>query len=236
MDVNFVLNGTPRRISCAPGDSLLAVLRREGCCSVRYGSDTGETGAAAVLLDGRLVSSDVLLAAQAGGHEVTTVESLNVATGELHPIQAAFVDSGALQSGYSAGAMVLAAQALLEDNPDPSEEQIRDALSGILDRESGYVKVVEAVRRAAAALRGEKPEPMTALIVDRLTDDATPGACLPAPPSPAPASRAPDSPPPGPGTSPSRCPRRYRAWCRRPTSPIPRWSASPSTRWTRCGW
>ncbi len=111
----------------------------------------------------------MLLAAQAGGHQVTTVESLNVATGELHPIQEAFVDTGALQSGYSAGAMVLAAKALLDDNPDPSEEQIRDALSGILDRETGYVKVVEAVRRAAAALRGEKPEPMTALIVERLT-------------------------------------------------------------------
>ena len=174
MDVDFVLNGAPRRITCAPGDSLLTVLRREGCFSVRYGSDTGETGAAAVLLDGRLVSSDVLLAAQAGGHAVTTVESLNVATGELHPIQEAFVDSGALQSGYSAGAMVLAAKALLEEDPDPSEEQIRDALSGILDRESGYVKVVEAVRRAAAALRGDKPEPMTPLIVERLTG-GTPG-------------------------------------------------------------
>ncbi|MGZ4433443.1 MAG: molybdopterin-dependent oxidoreductase [Trebonia sp.] len=173
MDVTFILNGTPRGITCAPGDSLLAVLRRAGCFSVRYGSDTGETGAAAVLIDGRLVSSDVLLAAQAGGHEVTTVESLNLATGELHPIQEAFVDTGALQSGYSAGAMVLAAKALLEENPDPSEEQIRDALSGILDRESGYVKVVEAVRRAAAALRGGKPEPMTPLIVERLTGATT---------------------------------------------------------------
>ena len=180
MDVNLILNGVPRLITCAPGDSLLAVLRREGCFSVRYGSDTGETGAAAVLLDGRLVSSDVLLAAQAGGHEVTTVESLNVATGELHPIQEAFVDTGALQSGYSAGAMVLAAKALLDDNPDPSEEQIRDALSGILDRESGYVKVVEAVRRAAAALRGDKPELMAPLIVDRLTDGPAPAAGSPA--------------------------------------------------------
>jgi putative selenate reductase molybdopterin-binding subunit len=82
----------------------VAVLRRAGCFSVRYGSDTGETGAAAVLVDGRrLVSADVLLAAQADGDEVTTAESLNVATGELHPIQEAFVEAGALQSGYSAG-------------------------------------------------------------------------------------------------------------------------------------
>ena len=97
------------------------------------------------------LSADVMLAGQASGHKVTTVESLDGATGELDPIQQAFVDIGALQSGYSAGAMVLAARALIEANPDPSEAEIRDALSGILDRETGYVKVVEAIRRAAAA-------------------------------------------------------------------------------------
>ena len=159
MDVSFVLNGAPHAVACEPGETLLAVLRREGCASVRFGSEGGETGAAAVLVDGRLVSADVMLAAQAGGHEVTTVESLNVATGHLNPIQAAFVETGAMQSGYSAGAMVLAAKALLERNPDPRDDEIRDALSGILDRETGYVKVVEAVHRAAAALRGEHPGP-----------------------------------------------------------------------------
>lgn len=172
IDVELTLNGVAQRVACAPGDSLLTVLRRLGCFSVRFGSGTGETGAAAVLVDGRLVSADVLLAAQAGGHEVTTVESLDVATGELHPIQAAFVESGALQSGYSAGAMVLATKALLERVPRPSEAEIRDALSGILDRETGYVKVVDAVQRAAALLRGEKPEPMAPVLVERLTDGA----------------------------------------------------------------
>ncbi len=170
MEIRVTLNGAPRRIVCAPGESLLTVLRREGCRSVRFGSAGGETGAAAVLVDGRLVSADVLLAAQADGHEVTTVESLDVAVGELHPIQAAFVDAGALQSGYSAGAMVLATKALLDRNPEPSEAEIRDALSGILDRESGYVKVVEAVRRAAALLRGERPDPFEPVVVERLTD------------------------------------------------------------------
>ncbi|CAI9417700.1 molybdopterin-dependent oxidoreductase [Nocardioides sp. T2.26MG-1] len=182
MDLELTLNGAPQRITCAPGDSLLAVLRRLGCFSVKFGSETGETGAAAVLLDARLVSADVLLAAQAGGHDVTTVESLNVATGELHPIQAAFVESGALQSGYSAGAMVLATKALLESNPEPTEWEIRDALSGILDRETGYVKVVDAVQRAAALLRGEKPEPMAPVLVERLTDG---GAGGPVPDAPA---------------------------------------------------
>ena len=98
---------------------------------------------------------------------MTTVESLDVATGELHPIQAAFVESGALQSGYSAGAMVLATKALLDRVPDPSEWEIRDAFSGILDRETGYVKVVDAVQRAAALLRGEKPDPMEPVVVER---------------------------------------------------------------------
>jgi putative selenate reductase molybdopterin-binding subunit len=167
--LDIILNGTRREVTCAPGDTLLSVLRRLGCFSVRFGSTTGETGAAAVLLDGRLVSAEVLLAAQAAGHEVTTVESLNVATGELHPVQAAFVEAGALQSGYSAGAMVLAAKALIERDPEPSEAEIRDAFSGILDRETGYTKVIEAVQRAAAALRGEKSPPME-LVVERLTD------------------------------------------------------------------
>ncbi|HQR27669.1 MAG TPA: molybdopterin-dependent oxidoreductase [Nocardioides sp.] len=169
-DIELTLNGVRTQVSCAPGDSLLTVLRRLGCVSVRYGSETGETGAAAVLVDGRLLAADVLLAAQVDGHEVTTVEALDVATGELHPIQAAFVESGALQSGYSAGAMVLATKALVERTPDPTEWQIRDAFSGILDRETGYVKVVDAVKRAAALLRGEKPEPMAPVLVEPLGD------------------------------------------------------------------
>src|SRR5581483_4207475 len=144
-----------RRVACEPGESLLAVLRRQGCFSVRFGSETGETGAAAVLIDGRLVSAEVLLAAQADGHVVTTLESLDGPT--LDPIQAAFVDAGALQSGYSAGAMILAAKGLLDCHPSPSEDEIRDALSGVLDRESGYAKVVAAVQLAAARRRGEDP-------------------------------------------------------------------------------
>lgn len=168
MDIEISLNGTLRRLACDPGDSLLELLRREGCYSVRYGSSTGETGTAAVLIDGRLASADVMLAAQADGHEVTTLESLDAGTGELHPIQAAFADAGAMQSGYSAGSAILAAKALLERNLDPDEATIRDALSGILDRETGYVKVVEAVRRAAALLRHEKPDPVEPFVVSSL--------------------------------------------------------------------
>ncbi len=157
MNVRLTLNGVERRFEVAPGETLLSLLRQEGCFSVRFGSGSGETGAAAVLVDGHLLSADVLLATQADGHEVTTVESLDPGPGKLHPIQEALLDTGAIQSGYSAGAMALATKALLDRIPDPSEEEIRDALSGVLDRETGYVKVVEAVRRAGAILRGEQP-------------------------------------------------------------------------------
>ncbi|MGA2530156.1 MAG: molybdopterin cofactor-binding domain-containing protein [Acidimicrobiales bacterium] len=167
--IHITLNAKSREIVCAPGESLLSVLRREGLTSVRFGSETGETGAAGVLLDGRLVSADILLAAKADGHEVATVESLDLARGELHPVQAAFVETGAMQSGYSAGAMVLAAVALLRREPNPSEAEIRDAFSGILDRESGYVKVIEAVTRAAGVLRGEKPDSFEPLVVHALS-------------------------------------------------------------------
>jgi putative selenate reductase molybdopterin-binding subunit len=156
MEIHLTINGQERVVNCRPGETLFRALRGEGLFSVRFGSDSGETGAAAVLLDGVLVSSDVLLAAQADGHTVETVEGLSQGL-ELHPIQQAFIRAGAIQSGYSTPAMILAAKALLEKNPDPSEEEIRDAISGVLDRETGYVKPVQAIQAAAAILRGEQP-------------------------------------------------------------------------------
>ncbi len=169
MEITLELNGAPRTVECAPHETLLTVLRREGMVSVRFGSTSGETGASAVLLDGRLASSEVVLAAQADGHSVTTVESLNVDS-DLHPVQAAFAATGAMQSGYSVGAMVLGTLALLERDPDPDEEAIRDMLSGILDRETAYVKPVAAIQQAAAVLRGEEAEPFRPLLVTPMTD------------------------------------------------------------------
>jgi putative selenate reductase molybdopterin-binding subunit len=166
--ITLQLNGVTRSLAAEPWDSLRAVLRAAGCVSVRFGSDSGETGAAAVLLDGRLVSSDVVLAMQADGHEVTTLESMN--DHELHPIQMAFLAVGAFQGGYSAGAMILGAKALLDREPNPSEAEIRDMFSGILDRESAYLKPVEAVKRAAAVLRGEATEPFRPEIIAAMTD------------------------------------------------------------------
>jgi putative selenate reductase molybdopterin-binding subunit len=157
MDIQLTINGQEKAIKCQPGETLFRVLRREGYFSVRFGSDSGETGAAAILLDGDLISSDILLAAQADGHAVETAEGMSQGL-DLHPIQQAFIRAGAIQSGYSTPAMLLAAKALLESNPDPSEAEIREAISGILDRETGYVKPVQAIQAAAAMMRGEEPE------------------------------------------------------------------------------
>ncbi|MCY4422209.1 MAG: molybdopterin-dependent oxidoreductase, partial [Acidimicrobiaceae bacterium] len=187
IDVTFELNGAPAALAVEPHHTLREALRRLGMFSVHFGSDSGETGAAAVLYDGRLASADVILAASADGHRVTTVESLNVSP-DLHPVQTAFVAVGAFQSGYSAGAMILGTLALLEESPDPSEDEIRDMLSGILDRETAYVKPVEAVKRAAAVLRGEETEPFTPLVIEPLTDGYRPPA---EPPTAGPAPEAP---------------------------------------------
>jgi len=183
MEIQLTLNSEPTSLAVEPYDTLLAVLRREGLVSVRYGSDTGETGASAVLIDGRLVNTDCMLAAQAGGHEVMTLEALNEE--EMHPIQAAFVATGALQSGYSAPAMILGTYALLKENSDPSDEEIRDMLSGVLDRETAYVKPVEAIRRAAELMRGEQPTAFGPLVLPPMTDGTNAVAVDPsdAPPS-----------------------------------------------------
>ncbi|MDK1291859.1 MAG: molybdopterin-dependent oxidoreductase [Actinomycetota bacterium] len=173
MKITLTINGVERSLSCKPHESLRTVLRRAGYFSVRYGSDTGETGAAAVLVDGRLISADVMLAAQADGHDVKTIEGLST-VGRLHPIQEAFIETGAIQSGYSTPATILAAKALIDRNPDPTEEEVRDALSGILDRETGYLRPVHAVMRAAAVMRGDEPDDIGIAYLDPLEDGERP--------------------------------------------------------------
>jgi putative selenate reductase molybdopterin-binding subunit len=175
MKINLAINGSPHAIDASPGDSLLKVLRRLGYYSVKHGCETGECGACAVLIDGRPVNTCVHLAAQAEGHAIETIETLGQhpeqgwrTTAGLHPIQAAFVESGAIQCGYCTPAMVLVARQLLERNSDPGEAEVREALSGVLCRCTGYLKPVQAVLRAAAVLRGEAIEPV--------------GTAIPAPP------------------------------------------------------
>jgi putative selenate reductase molybdopterin-binding subunit len=160
MRVHFTLNGQPKMMEIGAGETLLAVLRRQGVWGVKHGCETGECGACLVLMNGRPKPTCVLLAAQADGRSLTTIEGL--ADGQtLHPIQRAFVETGAIQCGFCTPAMILAARALLQEVPAPSEVEVRECLSGVLCRCTGYVKPVEAVLRAAAVLRGEKVPPIT---------------------------------------------------------------------------
>ncbi len=167
MQLNFTLNNTPRTWDIAVNESLLDVLRRNGVFGVKHGCETGECGACTVLLDGLPVTSCTLLAAQADGHAVETVEGLGEHpeqgwkhTEGLHPIQQAFIETGAIQCGYCTPAQLLAAEALLKENPNPTEAEVREALSGVLCRCSGYAKPVAAVLRAAAQMRGEAVPPL----------------------------------------------------------------------------
>ncbi len=163
MRISLAVNGIQQNWEAAAGDTLLSVLRREGYFGAKFGGcEHGECGACTVLIDGKAINSCTILAAQVDGHSVETIESIGQhpeqgwkKTGGLHPIQQAFVDTGAIQCGYCTPAMVLAAKALIEKEPDPSEEQVREALSGVLCRCTGYLKPVQAVLRAAAVLRGK---------------------------------------------------------------------------------
>jgi aerobic-type carbon monoxide dehydrogenase small subunit (CoxS/CutS family) len=146
--IELSVNGDVRHFDAEARTSLLDLLRREGYCGVKHGCETGECGACAVLLDGRPVNSCLTLALRAHGRSVTTVEGLGTPD-RLHPIQSAFVETGAIQCGYCTPAMELCAKALLDAIPDPTEAEAREALAGCLCRCTGYVKPVEAVLRAA---------------------------------------------------------------------------------------
>jgi aerobic-type carbon monoxide dehydrogenase small subunit (CoxS/CutS family)/CO/xanthine dehydrogenase FAD-binding subunit len=146
--LSLKVNGTDCSAVASAGSTLMEVLRSLGLHGVKHGCETGECGACAVLLDGRPVVSCLTLAARAHGREVLTVEGLG-APEALHGVQQAFVETGAIQCGYCTPAMELCAKALLNALRRPSDDEIRDALSGCLCRCTGYVKPVEAVRRAA---------------------------------------------------------------------------------------
>jgi len=168
MKISLQVNGVQNEWQVTPDDTLLKVLRREGYFGAKFGGcENGECGACTILLDGKPVNSCAMLAAQADGHQIETIEGVGQhpdqgwkKTEGLSIIQQAFVESGAIQCGYCTPAMVLAAQALLSENPDPSEEAVREALSGVLCRCTGYQKPVQAVLRAAAILRGEAVFPI----------------------------------------------------------------------------
>jgi putative selenate reductase molybdopterin-binding subunit len=177
MNIQLTINSEVRTYEVSPKDRLLDVLRRNGYFGVKHGCDDGSCGACAVLIDGAPINSCTLLAAQVEGRAITTIEGLGLTfdqpdegpthgwTGNvpLHPLQRAFVETGAIQCGYCTPAMILAAKSLLDRNLDPREAEVRDVLSGVLCRCTGYIKPVQAVLRAAALMRGEEVPPSPAL-------------------------------------------------------------------------
>jgi putative selenate reductase molybdopterin-binding subunit len=164
MEITLTINGESFAEKISPGENLLTTLRRLGFFGVKFGGcEKGECGACTILFDGRPVNSCTMLTAQAEGHDIRTIEGVGEhpdqgwkKTDGLDVIQQAFVDTGAIQCGYCTPAMVLAAKSLLAENPSPTEAEVRDVLSGVLCRCTGYVKPVQAVLRAAAILRGER--------------------------------------------------------------------------------
>jgi aerobic-type carbon monoxide dehydrogenase small subunit (CoxS/CutS family)/CO/xanthine dehydrogenase FAD-binding subunit len=146
--LELTVNGARRRLDAEARTTLLDLLRDAGCHGVKHGCETGECGACAVLVDGLPVCACLVLACRVEGRSVETVEGMGTPDA-LHPIQAAFVETGAIQCGYCTPAMELCAKALLDAVPDPTEADVRDALAGCLCRCTGYVKPVQAVLQAA---------------------------------------------------------------------------------------
>ena len=149
MKIALTVNGEQCEADVWAGESLLYALReRLGLYGSKNACEQGECGSCSVLLDGSLVCACLVLAAQAEGHDVVTVEGLS-GGGDLHPVQEAFVETGAVQCGFCTPGFVVAATDLLRQNPDPSDDEIREALSGNLCRCTGYTKIFDAVRLAA---------------------------------------------------------------------------------------
>jgi carbon-monoxide dehydrogenase small subunit len=152
MKIELTVNGQSLEADVWPGESLLFALReRLSLPGSKNACEQGECGSCSVLLDGELVCACLVLAAQAVGHDVVTVEGLTV-DGRLHRVQEAFVEAGAVQCGFCTPGLVVAAADLLRRTPDPSEDEIREALSGNLCRCTGYAKIFDAVRLAAEAV------------------------------------------------------------------------------------
>ena len=149
MVIHPIVDGVERRAHAGPGTSLLGVLRDElGVTAPKNACEQGECGSCSVLLDGTLVCACLVLAVQANGHEIVTVEGL-AREGDLHPVQQAFSETGAVQCGFCTPGLIVATADLLTRNAAPNDDEIREALSGNLCRCTGYAKIFDAVRLAA---------------------------------------------------------------------------------------
>ncbi|HMK35856.1 MAG TPA: (2Fe-2S)-binding protein [Desulfomonilaceae bacterium] len=152
--IQMIVNGASVEAAVEPNRTLVQFLREDlGLTGTKHGCGLGDCGACTVILNGKPVNSCLVLAVQAAGCEVLTIEGL-AENGQLHPIQQAFVDNGAIQCGFCTPGMILSAKALLEMNPRPTELEIRTAISGNLCRCTGYQKIVQAIQEAAKAIEG----------------------------------------------------------------------------------
>jgi carbon-monoxide dehydrogenase small subunit len=153
MRIQLTVNGAKRGFDVEPNTLLLNLLRDDmNLTGTKYGCGIGECGACTVLMDGEAVLACMILAVDADGRRVDTVEGL-AEGGEPHPIQQAYLDEGAVQCGYCTPGFIMATKALLDENPAPTEAEIREYLNGNLCRCTGYVNIVKAVQRAAEAIR-----------------------------------------------------------------------------------
>ncbi len=156
--IKVKVNGEWRELAVANRKTLLEVLREDlHLTGTKKMCNRGECGSCTVILDGRAVNSCIVLAVDADGKEITTIEGL-AQVGKLHPLQEEFVNKGAIQCGFCTPGMILSARALLDQNPSPTEAEVKTAISGNLCRCTGYVRIVEAVLSAAERLRGGSHE------------------------------------------------------------------------------
>jgi carbon-monoxide dehydrogenase small subunit len=173
-DLDLIVNGEPRRCTVPARTSLADALRDSlGLTGTHLGCEHGVCGACTVLLDGEPVRSCILLAAQADGCSITTIEGLSGPEGQLNDVQDAFCETHALQCGFCTPGMVLAVQALVDTNPDPSAQEIEDAIGGNICRCTGYVQIREAIEQVLQTIRNRQTEGRPAAGVD--------GAAHPAP-------------------------------------------------------
>ena len=153
--IKFVINGQSVEIEVKPWRTLLEMIRENlNLTGTKEGCGHGECGSCTVLMGGKTVNSCLVLAAEADGQEILTIEGL-LEAGNLHPIQEAFVERAGMQCGFCTPGMIISAKALLDRHPDPSEKEIREAMAGNFCRCTGYTKIVESVDAAARALREE---------------------------------------------------------------------------------
>lgn len=157
--IPVTINGEARELVVEPHRSLLDALRNEGgLTGTKKGCDVGECGSCTVVLDGKPVNSCLVLAVEVSGSEITTIEGLQSASGEVHPLQDNFMRCGAAQCGFCTPGIIVAAKALLEENPTPTIDEIRFAIAGNICRCTGYTKIIDAIALTArdmAAQRGE---------------------------------------------------------------------------------